>query len=140
MPDAPDEVAVRKVTTIQAGWRSARGESGLLTRAGRALAFMAVLCFAAIFIMPLYWMVATALKTLPEVFLSPPTWWPAVPQWHNIPDALKMFPFWRYAGNTVQITVPVTVGTTVSSAVVAYSFARLRWPGRDLIFYLVLAT
>jgi ABC-type glycerol-3-phosphate transport system permease component len=139
MPNAPDEAAMPPAA-IEADWRGARRASDLLARAGQGLAFITVLFFAGVFIMPLYWMMSTSLKTLPEVFLSPPTWWPAVAQWRNYPDALKTFPFWHYAWNTVQITVPVTVGTTISSAVVAYSFARLRWPGRDLLFYLVLAT
>jgi len=67
-------------------------------------------------------------------------WWPSQLMWSNYPDALKVFPFWRYLSNTLQIAVPVTIGTTVSSSLVAYGFSRLRWKGRDIVFYLVLAT
>jgi multiple sugar transport system permease protein len=60
--------------------------------------------------------------------------------WSNYPQALSYFPFLQYAANTLRIALPVTLGTTASSALVAYGFSRLRWPGRDLVFYLVLAT
>jgi multiple sugar transport system permease protein len=84
--------------------------------------------------------VITSLKSLPEVFSLPPVWWPARLQWSNYPEALQYFPFVGYAMNTLRIAVPVTIGATASSAFVAYGFARLHWPGRDLVFYLVLAT
>jgi multiple sugar transport system permease protein len=114
--------------------------SKLLERAGRAAAFCLVLIFATAFVFPLYWMALTSLKTLPEVFHMPTVWWPETLKWSNYPDALDVFPFRQYAVNTLQITVPVAVGTTVSSSLVAYGFSRLRWRGRDTVFYLVLAT
>jgi multiple sugar transport system permease protein len=112
----------------------------LLERAGRVAAFCLVLTFATAFVFPIYWMVLTSLKSLPEVFHYPTIWWPAELKWSNYPDALDVFPFGEYAVNTLQITVPVALGTTVSSSLVAYGFSRLRWRGRDTVFYLVLAT
>lgn len=109
-------------------------------RAGRALIFLVVLFFAVVFVLPLYWMAVTSLKSVPEVFHLPPVWWPHQLLWHNYPDALKVFPFIKYAENTLKITVPVTIGTTISSSLIAYGFSRLHWRGRDLVFYLVLAT
>jgi multiple sugar transport system permease protein len=109
-------------------------------RAGLVVAFLVVLAFATIFITPVYWMVMTSLKTTPEVFQIPPVWWPAQLRWSNYPEALNVFPFLRYTANTLRIAVPVAIGTTLSSALVAYGFSRLRWPGRDVVFYLVLAT
>jgi multiple sugar transport system permease protein len=112
----------------------------LLERFGQVAAFCLVLVFATAFVFPIYWMALTSLKALPEVFHSPTIWWPAELKWSNYPDALEVFPFVRYAVNTLQITVPVAVGTTISSSLVAYGFSRLRWRGRDTVFYLVLAT
>jgi multiple sugar transport system permease protein len=112
----------------------------VLRRVGLAMAFLIVLAFAIVFASPIYWMVATSLKTTPEVFQIPPIWWPAEPLWSNYPDALNVFPFITYAINTLRIAAPVAIGTTISSALVAYGFSRLRWPGRDIVFYLVLAT
>ena len=112
----------------------------VLRRVGLAVAFLVVLAFAIVFASPIYWMVATSLKTTPEVFQIPPVWWPVDPLWNNYPDALNVFPFVTYAINTLRIAAPVAIGTTISSALVAYGFSRLRWPGRDIVFYLVLAT
>jgi multiple sugar transport system permease protein len=109
-------------------------------RGGLVVAFLIVLAFAVLFVAPIYWMGVTSLKTTAEVFQLPPAWWPAKLQWGNYPDALQVFPFVRYATNTLRIAVPVAIGTTFSSALVAYGFSRLRWPGRDVVFYLVLAT
>jgi ABC-type glycerol-3-phosphate transport system permease component len=112
----------------------------VLQRTGLIVAFLTILFFAILYVAPVYWMVITSLKTTPEVFQIPPAWWPEELQWHNYPDALAVFPFVRYAANTLRIAGPVAIGTTISSALVAYGFSRLRWPGRDYVFYLVLAT
>ena len=126
--------------------RDLRVHAALVRRArrlrtgGRVLTFLIVLALAAIFIFPLYWMFITSLKSPAEVYRYPTVWWPSKLLWSNYPAALNFFPFWRDLWNTVRISVPSTIGTTVSSAFVAYGFARLRWKGRDLVFYLVLAT
>ena len=112
----------------------------LLQRAGRVIAFLIVLAAAIVFVFPVYWMLVTSLKATPEVFHVPPVWWPAELRWGNYPDALSNFPFVKYAVNTLRIALPVVVGTTFSSALVAYGFSRLRWRGREVVFYLVLAT
>src|SRR3954471_3119396 len=106
----------------------------ILQTAGRVVAFLIVLAAAIVFIFPVYWMVVTSLKSTPEVFHVPPVWWPAQPQWGNYPEALANFPFLLYASNTLRIALPVVVGTTFSSAVVAYGFSRLRWRGREIVF------
>lgn len=107
---------------------------------GHVIAFVFVLACSILFVFPIYWMVVTSLKAVPEVFHLPPVWWPQKLLWGNYSEALGYFPFVHYAINTLKITVPVTIGTTVSSSLVAYGFGRLRWPGRDIVFYLVLAT
>jgi multiple sugar transport system permease protein len=112
----------------------------ILHTAGRVVAFLIVLGAAIVFVFPVYWMVVTSLKSTPEVFHVPPVWWPAQLQWGNYPEALANFPFLHYAANTLRIALPVVAGTTISSALVAYGFARLRWRGREIVFYLVLAT
>jgi multiple sugar transport system permease protein len=61
-------------------------------------------------------------------------------RWENYPRALKTFPFLLYTRNTLYIAVLVVIGTLLSASVVAYGFSRLQWPGRDIVFILVLAT
>lgn len=61
--------------------------------------------------------------------------------WENFPNAWTSLDFNLYTFNTVfRYAIPATIGTVISSSMVAYSFARLRWPGRDMLFGLVLMT
>jgi multiple sugar transport system permease protein len=104
------------------------------------LPFFAVVICAILFALPIYWLIVTSLKAVDEVFADPLVWWPRQLVWSNYPQALQQFPFLRYLANTITIAVPVAIGTTFSSAFVAYAFSRLRWRGRDAVFYLILGT
>ncbi len=94
----------------------------------------------ALFLLPFYWMVNTALKTTADLRAYPPLLWPAELAWSNFRDAVEYFPFWRYLGNTTVITVLTIIGSVISNPIIAYGFSRIEWPGRDQVFYLVLAT
>jgi multiple sugar transport system permease protein len=95
---------------------------------------------ALFFLTPFAWMVSTSLKPDGQVFLIPPTWIPDPPMWSNYRRLMTEIPFLRYLGNTVFVTGLSVVFYLASSAVVAYGFAKLRWPGRDTLFYVLLAT
>jgi multiple sugar transport system permease protein len=95
---------------------------------------------AAAFVLPLYWMVVTALKTGQELTAFPPTLFPSSLEWHNFVDTVNFIPFGRYFLNTVLITALSVVGAVFSSLVVAYGFSHIEWPGRDFLFYVVVAT
>lgn len=107
---------------------------------GKVLVFLIVLAASLAFVFPLFWMISTSLKQESQVFAVPPIWWPTTLQWGNYPLSFTFFPFFPYLKNTMTITVPSVVGTLLSSVSVAYGFARVRWPGRDAVFVLVLAT
>lgn len=89
---------------------------------------------------PLYWMVATSLKLLPETRQYPPVWFPLPPRWGNYAEALRFQPFARYFLNSFIIAAPVVAGDTLVSSFVAYGFARLRFPGRDALFMVLVST
>jgi multiple sugar transport system permease protein len=99
---------------------------------------------AFIMIFPVFWMLSTALKQAGDVFTSPPILFPLRPQWNNFTDAVTLPAlsdnFFRYVWNTSWYTVVEVIGDTLSGAVVAYGFARLRAPGSTVLFFLVLAT
>ena len=92
------------------------------------------------FLAPTLWMVSSSLKARTEIFAHPIVWIPAVPQWGNYPDALNLLPFARFAVNTFVLCALTVIGTVLSSAMVAYAFSRLRWPGREFFFSLLLGT
>src|SRR5829696_5652935 len=94
----------------------------------------------ALFILPFYWMVVTALKTREDLLAYPPVLWPSEFVWSNFRDAVEYIPFWQYLRNTTVITALTILGSVISNPIIAYGFSRIDWPGRDKIFYLVLAT
>src|SRR5215213_315917 len=95
---------------------------------------------SALFLLPFYWMVNTALKTTADLVVYPPLLWPTDLTWSNFRDAVEYFPFWRYLGNTSVITALTIIGSVISNPIIAYGFSRIEWPGRDKALYLVLAT
>ena len=93
-----------------------------------------------VFMLPFYWMVISSLKPSYAVLKIPPDWLPIPPRWENFPEALTYVPFGRYALNTLFVTAFSVIGTLFSSTLVAYGFARLRAPGKNVLFLLLLAT
>jgi len=99
-----------------------------------------LLAGASVLMLPLVWMLSTSLKPRGSVFLFPPQWIPRPVMWSNYVEALTVQPFHLFFRNTALITVLSVIGMALSSSIVAYAFARLRWWGRDIVFLLVLAT
>lgn len=91
-------------------------------------------------VIPFIWMLSTSLKTNLEVFNIPPTIIPPSPQWQNYIEIFKVVPFGRWFLNSVFITVTHTILYLLIASLAGFTFARLRFPGRDLIFTLYLAT
>ena len=120
---------------------NASGHGTAATRTLRIGLTYAVLAgLSALFATPVVWMLSSSLHTLPDVFAQPYRWLPDPPQWGNYVRAVTILPVPRFLWNTVVITAPVMVATLFSSALVAYGFARFRFPGRDLLFSVCLAT
>jgi multiple sugar transport system permease protein len=101
------------------------------------LVVLSVGCF--VVLMPVAWMVLTSLKAPDQVFVMPPVWIFS-PQWHNYLDVLTLVPFQKYILNTATIVGMVVLGTLLSCSFCAYGFARLKAPGRNAIFFVLMAT
>ncbi|HEY8456761.1 MAG TPA: carbohydrate ABC transporter permease [Actinopolymorphaceae bacterium] len=101
-----------------------------------------LIAVSALFMLPFYWMVISAFKDDTQILSRPIRWWPDPIHWENIPTLLNYegFPFFRMLWNSVFYAGSVTVGTVLSSAAVAYGFARLRFPGREVLFMVTLST
>lgn len=91
-----------------------------------------------IFILPLIWMVRSAFMDASKIFIVPPIWIPESFALDNFKKALDTVPFDRYFLNTLFIAVLNVTGAVLTSALCAYSFSRLRWRGRDLIFGILM--
>jgi multiple sugar transport system permease protein len=92
------------------------------------------------YISPMYWMLVTAMKSDQELASFPPTLWPQNVAWQNFQQATQTFPFLPYLSNTVMYAALTMVGSVLSNFVIAYGFSRIKWPGRDLLFYPVIAS
>lgn len=112
----------------------------LQRRAGQILVRVFLIAMSVVFLTPVYWMLVTALKSTPELSAFPPTFWPGRVRWDNFSKAYIFIPFATYFINSVIITALVVIGTVISNLLVAYGFACIRWPGRDRIFYIIIAT
>jgi multiple sugar transport system permease protein len=111
---------------------------GRFTRAD-ALRWATTAFLALLFLFPLYWTFVTALKDKTELLTWPPIWWPASPGWGNFAEAWTLRPFATFFINSTLITVLSTIGQMLSSSLVAFGFARFAFPGRNLLFMVVLA-
>lgn len=120
---------------------------------------LSILTIGAVTMMaPLLWMLSTSLKTPTQVFAIPPVWVPDPAQWSNYGTAWRVsdifaaetwsflwmefqgVTFTTYTINTLIITVLGALGVVLSSSLVAFAFARLRFPGRDVLFLLCIST
>jgi multiple sugar transport system permease protein len=104
------------------------------------LIYLVMTIIAFIFMLPIFWMLSTALKERWEILAWPPTWIPENPQWQNFKEALTRYPFGRFMLNTLILVLANTIGELISVPLVAFAFARLRFPGKQPLFILMLAT
>jgi multiple sugar transport system permease protein len=112
----------------------------LLDKMGFGVLFLVLVVITVAFLVPLFWLLSCSLKESRELFTVPVRWIPSKPRFDNFVRMFNYFPFMRYLGNTLIIVFFNIIGSTLSSAVVAYGFSRLYWKGRDKVFVIVLIT
>jgi multiple sugar transport system permease protein len=109
-------------------------------RLSKVIIYLLCLAVSAVMLIPLLWLVRSSFMGLKQIFVFPPQWLPNPWQFDNYPKALTTIPFFRYFLNTMTILVPSVIGTVATSALAAYGFSRLRWPGRDVVFNILMTT
>jgi ABC-type glycerol-3-phosphate transport system permease component len=96
---------------------------------------------AVVFMIPFLWLVSSSLKKPIEIYIFPPVWIPQPMQWVNYAEVMfGDVPFLLFLQNTVVVTTLAMIGQLLSATLVAYGFARFEFPGRDMLFVLVLST
>jgi multiple sugar transport system permease protein len=120
---------------------ASRAQFARRVRTGRRAVLIGLLIIGGLLMMtPFLWMIATSLKTRAEVFVTPPTLFPLVPQWHNYPDMWNALPFASFFVNSLKIATLNTVGQLISCSMAAFAFATLRFRFREPLFALLLVT
>lgn len=113
------------------GWRA---------RLWRAFSVGLLLFITFIFLLPLIWMISSSLKPSYAVLDVPPKLIPNPIRWQNYPEALSIVPFGRFLLNSLFLSAAMVMGHWLSCTLIAYGFARLRAPGKNTLFWVVLAT
>ncbi|MFG2800692.1 carbohydrate ABC transporter permease [Streptomyces pseudovenezuelae] len=104
----------------------------------KPLVFTVLLVISVLMALPFVELLISSLRPAAET--SSDTWLPSVLDWHNYADAVRTIPFWRFGRNSLILSVVNALLTTISSALVGYGFARLRAPGKSLLFGLLIST
>ncbi len=107
--------------------------------AKKTLVYAVLIIGALIMVLPFFWMLISSLKTAAEVNTTPPTFWPEKPVFENYVYAFSKAPFLTYFRNSLVVTVCCVVCTMFTTILAAFAFSRLKFPGRDLLFSLLLS-
>ncbi|GIQ65851.1 sugar ABC transporter permease [Paenibacillus cisolokensis] len=110
------------------------------TRAvSRIFIYLILIAGSIVMLFPFAWLLRSSFMSTAQIFIFPPEWIPRPFEWRNYTDALTIVPFGRYFLNTMTIELFAVTGVVLTSAMAGYSFARLKWPGRNMMFGLVLS-
>jgi multiple sugar transport system permease protein len=109
-------------------------------RLGDWLSILFLAVMAVLTLMPFVWVVATSLRTPAQSFSVPPQWIPVDMDFSNYATVFDRIPFWRQIGNSFIVTLSVVAGHLTTASLAGYAFARLRFRGRNILFWIVLAT
>ena len=120
--------------------RQARWQRWAATRFPGVRAYLVLFLFLLVFLTPIYWMFATALKSEAQLFALPPQWVPAPLQFDNFIRVFQEVPFGRFFLNSATLVLWNVLGQVIATTLVAYGFARLRFPGRNVLFLILLGT
>ncbi|MFP3895620.1 MAG: carbohydrate ABC transporter permease [Anaerolineales bacterium] len=110
-------------------------------RVDRILLYMVVALGSAIFMFPFMWALISSGKSAQEIATYPPTWWPKEMLFvRNYTELFMENPFLLWLWNSTVVTAFNLLGTVISASIVAYAFARFKFPGRDIWFFIMLST
>ena len=99
-----------------------------------------ILALALIVVFPFYWMIITSLKQREEIIQANQTFFPTIVMWTNYAYVFEVFDFTKYMGNTIVVAIFSTIGTLITTVFAAFAFARLKFKGRDSVFFIFLMT
>lgn len=120
--------------------RMRNAERGVRRKRASVIGYILLLIGSGIVMIPFFWLVSTSLKDPANIFLDPPQWIPDPVRWENYAKVFSVMPFPVYLLNTVKITLACLVLQVMSCSIVAFGFARMRFPGRNTLFIVLLST
>lgn len=119
---------------------SAASRKPVRMRVVNLLSYLLLVLGAVVVLIPFLWLLRSSFMTTGQIFIFPPQWIPRPFTFGNYIGAFTSVPFFRYFLNTMTIEVGVLLGVLSSGSIAAYSFARLRWKGKNFVFGAILST
>lgn len=107
---------------------------------GKVLRYILVISISVLMVLPFIWMISSSLKAESQIFGFPIKWIPEIFYWSNYKDVFTKIPFHLYYFNTLKIAVSTTILTVITSSLAGYAFAKLKFPERDKLFFIYIAT
>jgi ABC-type glycerol-3-phosphate transport system permease component len=107
---------------------------------GKLVSYLIVILLAIISLFPILWMFSTAFKTRSQAYVTPPVWIPSPITFDNFHTILTTMPFINFFVNSLIITIVVVAGQLVVAVFSSYGFSRLRFKGRDMLFFILLSS
>jgi len=117
-----------------------RGTGTALSKLGTAAKYTILIGTAVLLVFPFVWMIDASLMTSGEIQSRPPVWLPKSPQFSNYPELLDNLPLGRFYLNSLIVTGATVIGVLFTSSLAGYAFAKYQFPGRTILFYMILAT
>lgn len=117
-----------------------KGKKRIKFDLGSFISHLLLVALSLVMIIPFLWMISSSLKDLSEIFAIPVNWIPKSPVWRNYSDTFDAIPFVRYYANNIFISVTRVFILFFTASIAGYAFARLKFKGKDIIFFCFLAT
>lgn len=132
-PNTDTAIVRGRVATLKAP----KKRKGAVTKS--VLSYIALTLLAIPFVFPVYWMIVTALKPIGEVFANPPSFWPGLDHVDNFLVPFRTGPFAQQFFNSLYIATLTTIGVLAVASLAGYAFARIQFPGRNVLFVVLLS-
>ncbi len=106
----------------------------------KVILYLFLIAGSLICLFPFYWMLRSSFMDMAQIFVMPPIMIPDPVVFTNYQDALEVMPYFRYLLNTLIVVISNVAGSILAASLCAFSFSRLRWPGRDKVFMIILTS
>ena len=135
-----NEISAQRVTTHARIDRPGYDWSRLVGLLGRQVLGAALILLALLWLAPIIWTVSTSLRTPAQSFSLPPQWLPTDMAWRNYAQVFESVPFAEILANSIKVSVAIVLGQLVTASLAGYAFARISFPGKNLLFFLLMAS
>ena len=134
------EISLTQISDRARADRAAYARARLTSLLSRQIVAVLLVLLACLWLAPIVWTLSTSLRTPAQSFSLPPKWLPTDLAWRNYAQVFDSVPFAEILLNSVKVSVAIVLGQLVTASLAGYAFARLSFPGKNLLFILLMAS